>query len=166
MTFEKFNNKDILSLSVFAILTCGRICLNLMPLTGHELGVDKIIYEIVVDFLVLFVVTTTPFCIRFRNGYFAIAWVFISIVFISTDVRPITTTPLFLYITFCVIRFTFRKIYNREFIPSTLSKSKSYAYFSKLDNMQSGKEDSVFMRLYFFIGLLSLIGSIFLSGHR
>ena len=165
MTFEKLNNKDGLSLSVFAILVFVRTGINYIPISRLDQEVDKIIYELVIDFLALFIVTTSPFCIRFRNGYFALIWVFISLTFILTDTRPITCTPLFLYIIFCIIRFVFWRLYKREFIPSTLSKSNSYTYFSKIDNMQSGKEDSAFMRIYFFIGLLTLIGSIFLSGH-
>jgi hypothetical protein len=163
MQFRKLERNDIISLSVFLAIVAIRIILNYVSIPGRNSALDRIIYEIVIDFVCLFVVTTTPFPIRFRNLWFAILWVVLSVILILTDFRPITSTPLVLIVLFYIIRLLFGKIYNREFIPCELSKSNSYSYFSVWDNRSSGKEDAVFMRIYFFAGFLSLIAGIFLS---
>jgi hypothetical protein len=164
MQFKKLTSDDIINLGVFLAVIIIRIGLNYFSIPARDSGLDRIIYEIVIDFVCLFVVATSPFCIRFRNLSFVVSWVLLSVMFSLTDFRPITSTPLVLFFLYCIIRLLFWKIYNREFIPCTLSKSNSYGYYSALDNRTSGKEDAIFMRIYFFAGFLSLIASIFLSG--
>lgn len=167
MTFKKLDNNDILILSIFAVLVLVKAFFAYIPLIPPgNVPMDEVIYELILSFIAVFIIATTPFPIRFRNGYFAMFWALISLAYILTDMRPITVTPLFLYILFLFFRFVFGKIYQREFIPCTLSKSRSYGYFSKIDNRQSDKHDAVFMRIYFFAAFLAMLASFYLSGTR
>lgn len=166
MILKKLTISDIVYLSIFCVIIILRVCLNFINVFSYDRELVKIIYEILADFLTLFMVTTSPFCIRFRNYFFAIIWTILSIAFNLTDFRPITIAPLMLLVLFYIIRFIFRTIYKREFIPATLSKSSSYSYFSVIDNRSSEKEDAIFTRIYFFIGFICLILSIFLSAKR
>jgi len=167
MTLKKLNLSDIISLSIFAAIIAIGYSLNFISLSKHnDIDMNKSLYEMLIDFFAIFFVAGSPFCIRFRNIYFSIPWVVLSCFYILQDKRPLTFTPLSLFLLYHLVRLFYHIIYKREFIPCSIGRGKSIPYFSTLDNKWSEKTDSVFMWIYFFLGLFSFFLLIVFFGDK
>jgi len=165
MILKKLSLSDITSLCIFAVLIVLDYALNFIPLSAHNnVEMNKSLFEMIISFLLIFIVAGWPFCIRFRNISFSIVWIVLSFLYYLIDKRPLTYTPLSLFFFYHLIRLVFFIIYKREFIPCSIGRGVNIPYFSKIDNRQSEKEDSVFMWIYFFLSLFSFFAFIILFG--
>jgi len=162
---QKLGKTDCIILSVFLALIIIRYSLNLVSIPNRDSGLNKIMYEIAVSFILVFSMVG-PLSIRFRNVLFMIAWLLLGFLYFLTDTRPLTCMPFILFFLYHIIRVIFGSLYKIEYIPCNLSRSKSYPYFSHWDNRESSNRDAVFTRLYFFAAFISSLASIFLSGHQ
>lgn len=157
----KLNTIDILILSLFFTIDIGRFCLNYYSYTE--------MYKFFCDLGfagLLMVVFIGSFLIRFRNLVFSLIWLFLSIIYIIEGDRALMLTPLLFLLLYHGVRYAFIRRYNREFIPPELGKGWAMNSVNESDGKVGGKEDTIYLRIIAWVGLLLILTCLVISGRR
>lgn len=158
---RKLDSIDILSLSFFLTIDIGRFYLNYNSYTEMY----KFFYDLGFAGL-LMVVFTGSFLIRFRNLVFSLIWLLLSIIYIIEGDRALMLTPFLFLLLYHGVRYVFIRKYNREFIPPELGKGWAINSVDESDGKVGGKEDTVYLRIIAWAGLLLILTCLVISGRR
>jgi hypothetical protein len=109
----------------------------------------------VCTFVSYYLICTTSFGLRFRNVYFSIIWLILSLVFLNVMLYSIGWFPLAIFIFYHLIRVLFWRIHNREFIPQPVGRGGViFRRKSKREGRAGIKADKIYMKVLLWGGLL------------
>ena len=157
----KLNSIDIFILSFFLAIDLGRFYLNYYS----YVEMYKFFYDLGFAGLLL-VFFAGSFLIRFRNLIFSLIWLFLSVIYIIEGDRALEFIPLLFLLLYHSARYAFVRRYNREFIPPELGKGWSINSIDVLDGKVGGKEDTLYLRIIAWVGLLIVLTCLVISGKR
>ncbi|MDR6761681.1 hypothetical protein J2Y38_001890 [Flavobacterium sp. 2755] len=114
---------------------------------------NKFVTSWIVSFVVGFQTISSPFGLRFRNVYFSIIWLILSLILLI-DNYFISLMPISTFILYHIIRLIFWKKNKREFIPYETGKGNMYRYKSSFEGKYGDLKDKKYTKILLRIGLL------------
>jgi hypothetical protein len=114
----------------------------------YKLGISLII-----SFAAGFQTISSPFGLRFRNIYFSIIWLILSLLLLI-DNYFFSLIPLSTFILYHVIRILFWKKNNREFIPYQSGKGQMFRFKSYFEGQYGNLTDKKYTKILLGIGIL------------
>lgn len=151
LEIRKLDKFDFIILILFGFA----IFLNILISKNYQ----EYLFEsnLIISFIVInFMISTSSFLVRFRNIYFSLIWIVLSLIFLFTG-NSIAKAPFLLFLLFHFLRFIFLQKYGREFIPYTSTKFKLYRYVSKIEGRGGYKEDRKFTKILIVLGILVIL---------
>lgn len=114
-----------------------------------------------ISFAIGFRTISSPFGLRFRNIYFSIIWLVLSLVLLI-DNYFLSLIPISTFILYHIIRIIFWKKNNREFIPYQSGKGKMFRFKSYFEGRYGDLTDKKYTKILLGIGIL-IIGYCFIQ---
>lgn len=99
---------------------------------------------------------SSPFGLRFRNVYFSILWLILSLIFLIANYFT-ALIPLLTFILYHIIRMIFWKKNKREFIPYETGKGQMYRYKSYFEGRYGDLKDKRYTKILLGIGILIIL---------
>jgi len=154
LEIRKFDILDQISLALFALSIIGHFVISIY------FPEKKILNTYIISWAIAFFVLTTAFGLRFRNVYFSIVWLVLSLLFLI-DNYSFSKIPILTFMLYHSVRLIFWRKYHREFIPYELGRRKFLWYFSETEGRRGSKEDRKYSKILLFVGVLIIIYCLF-----
>lgn len=114
---------------------------------------NKFTITLIMSFFVGLQTISSPFGLRFRNIYFSLIWLLLSLILLF-DNYFISLIPLSTFILYHIIRILFWKKYKREFIPYQTGKGSMYRFKSTFEGKSGNLEDKKYTKILLGSGTL------------
>ncbi|WP_269236399.1 hypothetical protein [Flavobacterium flavigenum] len=114
---------------------------------------DKFASSFIISWIIGLLTISSPFGLRFRNIYFSIIWLLLSIAFLI-NATFIAIIPLLTFLQYHIIRLIFWKIHRREFIPYELGRGAMFRYKSYFEQKSGDIKDKRFTKILLSTGIL------------
>lgn len=150
LELRKLSKSDLFFLLIFALENFAFLFFS------DTFQNQKIIFTIFTVIIIWFLIFTTPFGLRFKNLYFSISWLFLSLLFLVNNYR-IALVPLVAFGAYHFLRFVFYLKYDKEFIPFYLNRGRLERYVCKIEGRGGYKEDKTYMKILIFIGIIVIL---------
>jgi hypothetical protein len=157
LSLKSFEVKDSIILICFSIVVILRLLSNYTHISVFETEASKGFYEILINFILVYIFCFDAMSISFRIPQFTVLWVILCLIYVIADKHIIVLTPLVILLMYYLLRFIFKRKYDREFIACYLLKGGSKPYFSKIDNRESTAQDAVFTWIFFFLNFFGAL---------
>jgi hypothetical protein len=155
LELRKFTFSDCLYLLVYCFAVGYTVFLSIHD--SKEIKLVSLFISLIIGFFTI----SSPFGLRFRNVYFSILWLTLSIIFlISNDL--VAVIPLSSFLLYHLLRAMFWKQHNKEFVPYEVGRGAIIQYKSNFEGRSGTAKDKVYTQMLLWIGL-ALIGLIFIA---
>lgn len=114
---------------------------------------DKFVTSFLISWIISITTISSPFGLRFRNIYFSIIWMLISIAFFINN-SFISILPLLTFFQYHLIRLIFWKKNKREFIPYETGRGNMYRYKSNFEKRYGDLTDKKYTKILLVSGIL------------
>lgn len=114
---------------------------------------SKFATSLIISFAIGFQTISSPFGLRFRNIYFSIIWLILSLILLI-DSYPLSLIPISTFILYHIIRIVFWKKNNREFIPYETGKGKMFRFKSYFEDRSGDLTDKKYTKILLASGIL------------
>lgn len=157
LSLKNLGTKDSIILICFSIVVLLRLLSNYTHISIFETEASKLFYEALINLILVYIFCFDAMSISFRIPIFSVLWVILCLIYIIADKHIIVLTPLAILLTYYLLRFIFKRKYDREFIACYLLKGSSKPYFSKIDDRESTDQDAIFTWIFFFLNFFVAI---------